>query len=282
MLAVCLALVWAGSARGQENHFNPGLMGANALPPQPGEAPWVVDEWGVLLSVAAQQARPVGGGRDLSLTFPFRVDYGFARRVSLIVEGTPVEAWVVSQQTAEAWRPTRGQGLTKGDIRIGAKFLLYEGSPTFPGVAFRALTKTTTGKGGPDRRFMDAPGYLFDIIGGKQFAISESLRLEAWLAAGFLAWQQAGFGQNDALSLSATVLAHLRFGTVRLEARGYRGWQKYDKPLVLSAGVELPLFGGNRFITTVNYSVRDPLLVGVQLGVRFGTAGGPPEAGTGS
>jgi hypothetical protein len=260
LLAACLVLTFVGEAHAQENDLNPGQMGANALPPQPGEGPWVEDAWSVLLSAAAQQAWP-GDARDHSLTFPFRVDYAFAQRVSLFVEGSPVEAWTRTLP--------RSQGVTKGDLRVGARFLFYEGDEWLPGIALRAVTKTTTGKGVEDRRFINAPGYLFDLIAGKRFKVSESLQLEGWLAAGFFAWQQAGFGQNDAFSWSATALAHLPSGSLRLEARGYQGWQTHDKPLVLSAGVELPLFGQNSFLATLNYGVRDPVLMEVRVGVRL-------------
>ncbi|QRK06618.1 hypothetical protein JQX13_42135 [Archangium violaceum] len=239
------------------------------MPPQPGEEPWVGNHWIAQVGLAFQQTDYPGGARDFSAISPFRLSYPFAGRVALIVEGTPLEAWVVSWQTQDAWRPRRWNGLTKGDIRIGAKFLLYGGRGWIPGVALRALTRTTTGKDVEDRRFMNAPGYLFDLVFGERWSLSPEVGLEAWLSAGFLAWQQAGFGQNDAFNWSATTLLHLPRASVRLEARGYQGWEQYDKPLVLMAGLELPISSNFQFLLTTQRTLRDPEVFDVRVGLRF-------------
>jgi hypothetical protein len=211
----------------------------------------------------------VPGASDYSLIAPFRLSWPFARRVAFILEGTPAEFWSVSPPTQEAWSTTLTQGLINGDVRIGARFLLYEGAELLPGLALRVLTKTTSGKDPRNRRFLDAPGYLFDLVAGERWRLSPALELEAWLCLGFLAWQQAGYGQNDALSWSATSLAHLPWGTLLLEARGYQGWQRYDRPLVLMAGLELPLDPHLHLLTSLQRTFRDPQGVELRTSLRL-------------
>ncbi len=259
--------------------YNPGLLGPNALPPQANEAAWIPPSPQIALGVALQRTESVLGADDASLILPFRVEVPFARRAALLVEGQPFEWWLASAETREVWQPSTWNGLSKADIRIGAKFLLFNGARRWPSVGLRALTKTTTGKDFFDHRFINAPGYLFDLLVSQRFGLPRNWAIDAIGNAGFLAWQQGAFGQNDAPSLSLGVRAVRPEFTLSLEGRAYWGYQNFDKPLLVSLRVELPFSQWFSAYLSMNSGLRDPVYLDVRTGLRFGLPVEPTERG---
>lgn len=286
-----VSLLVARIALGQ-NYFNPGTMGPNALPPLRCESPWVGEGWVAELGLAGQISAPPLRGPDdplllelgsgpstnQSFTVPFHAEYRIVRRAALMVEGSPVELWLVSAGTQQKWGTPNAYGLAKADLRIGGKFLFFEGRGWLPAITFRAWTKTTTGKSAADHRFIDAPGYQFDLILGEHFDVTPSFALELWAAGGFLAWQQKQYGQNDAPAWSVMVSGLWAGGTaLRLHYEGYRGWQKDDKPQAFGLQLELPVkqegdsqpavsaFAG------ITYSFLDPEYGSLNIGIRVGS-----------
>lgn len=291
-----VVLLLATPAAAAENYFNPGTMGPNAMPPSRAESPWVGDGWVAELGMAVQIAAPPppppageatfveieGTSSNQSATLPFHAEYRFMRHAALMVEGSPIEGWLVSGATQQAWGTPRPYGLAKADLRIGGKFMFFAGRGWWPAVTFRAWTKTTTGKSAVDHRFIDAPGYQFDLLLGEHFEVSEAFALELWVSGGFLAWQQAQFGQNDAPAWSVVASALWSTGTaLRIHYDGYRGWQRNDKPQVLGVQLELPVKTPTESQPAVSvfvglkYSLRDPRYLGLCAGVRVGEVGRP-------
>lgn len=284
-------------ARADENYLNPGTMGPNALPPATCESPWIGDGWVAEVGLGLQNAlgppaiadsNVVTMGQrsyDQSATLPFHAEYRFARRAALMVEGTPTEVWLLSGVTQEAWSTPNPYGISKGDIRIGGKFLVFEGRSFLPAFAIRAWTKTTTGKSVQDHRFINSPGYQFDALFGGHLPIRPGFALELWAAAGFLAWQQAQFGQNDAVAWSATLSALWDTGTaLRLQYQGYRGWVRDDQPHSAGLVLELPLARPEGALPPVTalvgatQSFRDPVYTGFRIGLRVGAVAESPPA----
>lgn len=212
---------------------NPATMGANALPAFGAEAPWSKDH--TRFSLGGRYT--AGRAGDRALTPTFRLDVPFFGVVTAIFDGTPFEAWWAPAATRAVLTSTQAEGFSKGDIRFGAKFLVYDGGRGFPSFGFRFLTKTTTGKDRAQRRFTDSPGYLLDVLLGHRVQLTDDSRLELALAVGFFAWQQS-FGQNDAVHYGAAATYFLReVLETRLGVRGYIGWQRNDKPIDLDLGV---------------------------------------------
>ncbi|MBX7113260.1 MAG: hypothetical protein K1X64_02915 [Myxococcaceae bacterium] len=267
------ALVFAFRAAAQDlgrDAYNPGQLGPNALPPPANEPAWVAPspqiEWGV----AVQRTQSVFGADDASLTMPFRVEVPFLGRASVLVEGQPFEWWLASVETRAAWQPSTWNGFSKADIRIGGKFLIFNGGLQWPSVSLRALVKTTTGKDFFDHRFINAPGYLFDLLFSHRFVLPRGWSIDAVFNGGFLAWQQGAFGQNDAPSFSLGVRAGRPEFHLIVEARTYWGYQHFDKPWLLSIRIELPL---SRWLTVyvgANLGLRDPAYFDARTGLRFG------------
>lgn len=235
-------------------------MGPNALPPVAGDGPWLAPGWSAALGMAFQGTVGPAGGADWSSLLPFRLEAAFGQRASLLVEGSPLELWAVSPSTQQSWDTPLSSGVSQADVRIEAKFFVWGGNRYLPAFTVRALTKTTTGKNRSNRRFLDAPGYLFDLLMGKRFTLTRQLGLEVWLNVGFLAWQQAQFGQNDAPAFSASASLTTPAGAaLRLELRGYAGWQQHDKPFVIALIGEHPVKKGLSVGVGLSQSVSDPV-----------------------
>ena len=212
---------------------NPGTMGVNALPAWAADGPWTHDHTRFSLGTRYSEGR----AGDRAVTPTFRLEMPFFGIVTATFDGTPFESWwAPAAARVRLGGTTAPEGFSKGDIRFGARFLLYNGEDRLPSVAFRFATKTTTGKDRSQRRFTDAPGYLLDVLLGQRLTLSDSWRVELALALGFFAWQQS-FGQNDAVHVAA--LSTWRFAQdleLRLGLRSYFGWQRNDKPFDLDLG----------------------------------------------
>jgi hypothetical protein len=277
-------LLWvisaAASAQGSDrNAYNPGFLGPNALPPPLVETAWIAPSPQISLGVAMQRTQSVLGADDASLVLPFRLEVPFLGRASLLFEGQPFEWWLASAQTRNSWQPSTWNGLSKADIRIGAKFLLFNGARTHPSVGLRALTKTTTGKDFFDHRFINAPGYLFDVLASHRFALPREWAIDAHASLGFLAWQQGAHGQNDAPAATVSVRLVRPEFTVGIEARGYRGYQLGDKPVLLTLPIEVTLSRWFTVYQSANAGLNDPRYFDLRTGIRVGLPVRPAAVG---
>ena len=247
--------------------INPGLLGPNALAPYETSGPWVGDRWLVTFGAAVQLSTPVSG-TDFSLSLPFRIEYPFVRRAAIWVEGTPLEAFQYSTETQVAWAPSRAAGVTRGDLTLGTRFVVFPGTKWFPAVAARVMLKTATGENLANRRFLDAPAYQLDLLLGQRFPLAGGL-LELALNLGFLAWQQGEAGQNDAFAGSGRLRWDYKQLGVRLEVRGYSGWQQNDLVRVGVVGVDWTVAGPLRVEFSASRSFQDPAGFDFRLGVRL-------------
>lgn len=205
-------------------------MGYNALPTVPNADP--VPGTDIQLELqAATQLSDLRGARDASFTPYARLVVPFRGFAALEVDAVPTEVWRVSPETAARLGATNSQGRTPGDVRFGARFLLWPEEGARPAAGIRFLTKSTTGKGFLDRRFTNAPAYVLDLLLGKDLAGGRP-RVRLLAKAGFTAWEQGSNAQDDAVDLGATLqLVGSRFG-LDLEWRGYFGYQQGDQPQV--------------------------------------------------
>lgn len=262
----------AAHAEPMARDINPGVLGPNAIPTLASEAPWVSNELHAQLGWSGQLSTPEGGGVDMSMLVPFRVELGLFKRVAFAVDGSPFELWQYSPETNAAWVPRRSRGITRADVRLSTKVLLWNEATVRPATAVRVMLKTATGEDLYTRRFLDAPAYQFDLLNAWHWNPGTT-RLEAWAAVGFLAWQQGAVGQNDAVTLAGTFVARWPLLAVRLELRGYAGWQRLDAPVTLATVLELRLTEGVDVLLNASRTFRDPpsLDVGAAVRVRLPT-----------
>lgn len=265
-LLLGLSVLFASPAHGADTWVNPGTMGPNALPSYPGDGPWTDARTQIRVAMAGQ----ITHRYDYSAVPTFRVEAPFGSWVTLISEGSPVEFWSVSRQTIRDWNLDSDSGISKGDLRFGAKVLLFDGKSRWPSLALRQITKTTTGKNYRNRRFTNAPAYWLDGLVGHRLSLKSAGELELWAVLGFFAWQQGADGQNDALTWSATANYKPSFGGyLRTEVRGYVGWQKHSTPVVLSMAVEWPLTHYMGVWGATNFGILDAPTLDTHLGVSF-------------
>jgi len=238
VLAILTVLACSTTARAGDPWVNPGTMGANALPSVPVEAPWADEFTMVRVGVAAQS----GLRGDTSFTPTFRLSAPFGKWVTVIFDGMPLELWWSSPQTRAEWSLPRDSGVSKADIRFGAKALLADFGEGLPQIGVRFLTKTTSGKDYDARRFTNAPAYLLELLIGEKFFAWENLSVNVYGSLGAYIWQQGSDRQNDAthFALAGEMQAWKRLN-VSLQVRGYAGWQRDDKVLVIAprVGVEV-------------------------------------------
>jgi hypothetical protein len=217
----------------------PGRMGYNALPALRNADPVIGPYLEVEVSAAAQ-ASSVVAARDAAATPYFRVTVPFHDVAALEVDGVPFELFQVSSATQARLGAERRAGVAPGDLRVGARFLLLDEGRRSPALGLQLVVKSTTGKGLDALRFTNAPGYVFDLLVGKDLLVSRPVALRAHAKLGFLAWQIGQGRQDDALDFGATLRAAFPSGvSLAAEFRGYTGWMEHDDPVVfgMTAGV---------------------------------------------
>lgn len=259
---ICVSLPF--TLRAQDLWVNPGTMGPNAVLTQPGDTARIPDTLEIRVAGATQLTR----AGDRSFVPWFRIEAPFGRWASMLSEGRPTELWQVSPETVSAWDLKKDRGVTGGDLSFGVKFRILDGGRKWPTIAARNVTKSTTGKGYRERRHTNAPSYLLDLLVTQPLGRVGTARLEAWGAFGFFAWQQGANGQNDAPAWSATVAALWEGGSLlRVDVRGFDGWQTDDKPRVVAATAEWSITRSFGVFATANVGLVDAPLLDAHLGV---------------
>jgi hypothetical protein len=256
-LAAALLALAAGApsfAAAQQSPIVPGRMGPNALPAIPVEDAALPTTTVAEVGGAAHFTGP--GAADRAFTPEFKLLVPFRDIAAIEIEGMPFEVWRVSPETRDRVGGRGTSGVAKGDVTFGARFALFGEGDRRPAVALRFITKSTTGKSLEDRRFTDAPAYAIEALAAKSFRTGSQLvpSVRVLGKLGFLAWSQEPGLQDDAVDYGAAVDAIFRTRTeLRVEVRGYQGYQSQDKPIVAAVRVLHPvsrragvLFGLNR------------------------------------
>lgn len=238
--AVLLVALWSASAAvAAEPLLVPGRMGYNALPALRNVDPVVGNRTELELSATAQLAGL--GAQDAAGTPYVRLTVPFREVAALELDGTPFELFRTSAATGERIGARVRSGASPGDLRAGARFLVLEERGKRPALGLRLVVKSTSGKDRGARRFTNAPGYVFDVLAGKDLAAAGPVRLRALAKLGFLAWQVADGRQDDALDYGATLRAAFASGVALSgEWRGYAGWRGDDRPMVLGLTADVP------------------------------------------
>jgi len=253
-------------AWGFDKFVNPGTMGPNALFVYSIESPWIPAYTRFQIGAGVQFSLP----RDFATEPILHVDVPLFNRAVLFVDYMPIEFWRVSVDTQKNWQLSHTQGLQTADLRFGGKYLIYNGKEQYPSLAIQFLTKTTTGKGYLNRRFTNAPAYQIDVVIGYPKIYRQIHRFEFLCALGFLAWQQGANGQNDAPTwMLGITWQYNKKTTLRLDSRGYVGWQQHDKPVLIAASLNLHLVSILALQINLNMGIQDAALLDARLALEF-------------
>jgi len=231
-------------------------MGPNALPTLPVEDAAVGDD--ILVEIAGTVQFDDLVRTDTAFAPYFLLVVPFRQVAAIEFDGTPVEFWQTSAEVATARGTVHTRGTARGDIRLGAKFVLIRETEILPVFSARFLVKTATGKSYEDKRFIDAPAFFLDALASKTLLEEDGgffRKVRVLAQLGFVTWQQGTAAQNDAISFGAAVQAVLANNLqLELQARGYVGWQEFDKPIVAGVTATYP-FDCFRIFLTLNRGI---------------------------
>jgi hypothetical protein len=243
-------------------------MGYNALPALRNADPVIGPHLEVEVSAAAQISGLVAA-RDAAATPYFRVTVPFGDIAALELDGVPIELFQISSATQARLDARQRAGITPGDVRAGARFLLADEGRRRPALGVQLIVKSTTGKGLDALRFTNAPGYVFDLLAAKNLRSGGPVRLRALAKVGFLAWQVGHGRQDDAVDFGATLRSVFSSGvSLAAELRGYAGWRGHDKPVVFGMTAGIPAGQRLEVRATADHGLtRDAPPLDVRLGL---------------
>jgi len=161
-------------------------------------------------------------------------------RIAIELYGVPVEHFKMDTLTRDErrGRDYDAEGWSAGDLYIGTLIQLTRNYKSWPDLLLGITLRTATGGGLGNARHTDAPGYFFDLSGGKSFKIGEKLSLRPYVMLGFYVYQtnRDDYRQNDAFLYGVGIsLLNEKF-EFNTKFGGYKGYiGNGDAPMVLRA-----------------------------------------------
>jgi hypothetical protein len=128
-----------------------------------------------------------------------------------------------------------GRGSAIGDFYFATIIQLLRNHKILPDLAFRMACKTASGNKLGNARYIDAPGYFFDLSMGKSLTGNSSavaLRLHAM--AGFYSWQMnlPNNRQNDAILFGLGLDLEYKKWILNNALKGYYGYLGNEEVIV--------------------------------------------------
>ncbi len=209
---------------------SPGFFGPNALP-IPELFPGRIDsQYTIELAGELHFRRQ---NRDNTQNLFFRAYFPlFSKRVGLNLEMVPLE-WYETDTLLRDERRSRErvpQGTAVGDLNIGTFIQILTEKGWRPDLMLRLNLRTASGNKLSGARFLDSPGYFFDLTAGKSFRSSNPKApvLRAYLMAGFYVYQSSfreqEQRQNDCFLFGAGLDLEFPFLRLQNQLTGYSGY----------------------------------------------------------
>jgi hypothetical protein len=158
-----------------------------------------------------------------------------------------------------------------GDLYLSTLIGLLKEKAYQPDVNLEIVLKTSSSKSPVGARFMDTPGYWFNLTAGKSFYFQGSVINEMRFVGnlGFLCYQLNQVHQNDAPLYGGKVMLSSGNWTVESGIHGYSGWlNQGDKPLVLRGKLDYTS-GSMHYFMQYQHALRDYPFHRLQTGVAF-------------
>lgn len=165
----------------------------------------------------------------------------FTPRVNLVIWGEAYD-WFHSGAAANATRGVEGacSGGKVGELFVSTDIHALRQEKHYVDLMVRAALKSAAGDFSQYRRYYDSPGYFFDVVLGREFAIGQNMAFRLAASAGFLCWQTGTHTQNDAPMYG--IAAGFSYGCFDISAQygGYVGWRKDgDSPMSIRVQAKL-------------------------------------------
>ena len=157
----------------------------------------------------------------------------FTPRVNLTIWGEAYD-WFQAGAAANATRGLKGasRGGKVGEIFVSTDIQALRQEKHYIDLMVRAALKSAAGDFSQYNRYYDSPGYFFDVVLGREFAIGQNMAFRLAASAGFLCWQTGDHTQNDAPMYG--IAAGFSYGcfNIGVQYGGYVGWRKDgDRPM---------------------------------------------------
>jgi len=230
---------------------SPGFMGPNALPlswtqePAPPKQGRIDMLW---------EVHRGGGDRTHNPFLMIRVPFA-PGKVVMDLSWRPVEWFVTTNDTRIRRGARDSSGFNASDLWVAflAKIWAAEGRGKGWDVSLHVATKTTAGKNFESARHTNAPGYLFELQGGRVWNFPGRFpdRLSVFARGGLLVWQESLYAQNDAFAWGIRSHAGYKGWQLGGELTGYQGWiGNGDSPVAARIDLRTP---GQRIQAMMGY-----------------------------
>jgi len=212
--------------------MTPGYMGPNALP-VPELRQGVIDST-LSLTLAPETHHSPG---DFTLNLFTEINIPVAKNVALQIFWVPVEYFATDTAVRDMRiaRTKDATGVVMGDVYIGTNIQLLRNKKNLPDLMLGINIKTASGNGLADARHTDAPGYFFDLSGGKDIALKNNWLLRPHAMAGFYVYHtnREDYFQNDALMFGAGITLKNSQWAFIGQITGWHGYfQDLDSPTI--------------------------------------------------
>ena len=157
-----------------------------------------------------------------------------------------------------------------GDLYVNTNIQLLNEENSWLDLAVRIGLKTASSGLDNPARFIDSPGYYFDVSVGKSFT-GERFTFRPYGMIGFFAWQtnDESLRQNDAVLYGAGLKIGHNGWEFDQSLRGYSGYHNIgDKPVLLMTSLRREV-GGHQLHLNYQYGIRDYLYQGVELSFEY-------------
>ncbi|MDA3906795.1 MAG: hypothetical protein PF484_12035 [Bacteroidales bacterium] len=159
-------------------------------------------------------------------------------------------------------RNYEGKGSAIGDLYIGTQIQLLRNHPKWPDILFGINLRTASGNRYSSARFIDSPGYFFDLGLGKSYTLKKSPfhSIRTYAMLGFYVWQTNlnAYFQNDAFLYGAGFQLYSGLFTISNELGGYYGYlDNGDRPLVYRFRMQLTQMKSLNFSLQFEHGIKD-------------------------
>jgi hypothetical protein len=193
---------WEDGDAGWRNWMiiSPGYFGPNAMP-VPDVKRGFIGEKSEIEITASNHFHSDDPTEDISgrIYIPF-----LKGKIAVEVYGVILEHYAYTEEIRDERfsRDKDGKGTAVGDLYFSTLIQLVK-DRQFPNTLFRFVAKTASGSNLEAARYIDSPGYFFDLSFSKDFGQKENIVFRPYTMLGFYSWQT-----NDELNLQNDALLY--------------------------------------------------------------------------